>query len=253
MTYTVKQLAEISGVSVRTLHWYDQKGLLNPPYRGHNGYRYYEEEQLLILQQILFFRELGFTLKDIQRYLAQRDFDKVKALQAHKKVLTEAIDRKSRLLITIDETILHLKGEKTMQDKELYYGFDISRQKEYEQYLVKEYGTKAEELLKQSHKRAAKWGTSEWDAVKQTGDRILKELADAINADLPLESDEVQTIIHSHYMLQNKFNDLTKEIYIALTDLYAQHPDFKKFFDVYHPKMIEYLSKAMRYYAEKNL
>ena len=253
MAYTVKQLAKISGVSVRTLHWYDEKGLLKPSYHGSNGYRYYEEEQLLMLQQILFFRELGFNLNDIQKLLSQDDFDKVRALQSHKQVLTEEINRKSNLITTIDKTISHLRGKETMQDNELYYGFDKARQKEYEQYLVKEYGSKAEDLLKQSHKRTAKWDKDEWDDVKSTGDQIHKELTDAINSNLSPESDEVQKIIHRHYELQNRFYDLTKEVYIGLTDLYAQHPDFKKFFDVYHPKMIEYIGKAMRHYAEKNL
>jgi DNA-binding transcriptional MerR regulator len=69
MSYRVKGLAELSGVTIRTLRWYDTIGLLKPAYHGANGYRYYEEEQLLRLQQILFFRELGFSLKDIQKIL----------------------------------------------------------------------------------------------------------------------------------------------------------------------------------------
>jgi DNA-binding transcriptional MerR regulator len=128
MAYTVKQLAKMSGVSVRTLHWYDEKGLLKPSYHGANAYRYYEEEQLLMLQQILFFRELGFNLNDIQKLLSQDDFDKVRALQSHKQVLTEEINRKSNLITTIDKTISHLRGKQTMQDNELYHGFDKARQ-----------------------------------------------------------------------------------------------------------------------------
>jgi DNA-binding transcriptional MerR regulator len=87
MAYTVAKLAQISGVSIRTLHWYDEVGLLKPAYYGSNGYRYYEEEQLLILQQILFFRELGFELKQIQRVLGRSDFDKRVALSSHREVL----------------------------------------------------------------------------------------------------------------------------------------------------------------------
>lgn len=67
------------------------------------------------------------------------------------------------------------------------------------------------------------------------------------------ESDEVQAIIHRHYNLYGQFYDMTKQIYMELPSLYAEHPDFKKFFDVYHPRMIEFLGKAMRFYAEKNL
>ena len=253
MAYTVKQLAKLSNVSVRTLHWYDEKGLLRPSYHSTKGYRYYEEEQLFLLQQILFFRELGFPLNDIKKLLSQDDFDKIKALQSHKQILTKEIHRKKNLMLTIDKTILHLRGKQTMQDKELYHGFDQAKQKEYESYLVKTYGTKAEDLLRQSHIKTAKWDKTKWDDVKRMGDQIYKELADAIKANLASESEEVQKIISCHYELQNRFYDLSKNVYIGLADLYMQHPDFKKFFDAYHPKMIAYIGKAIRHYADKHL
>jgi len=253
MAYTVKQLARISGVSVRTLHWYDEIGLLTPAFYGANGYRYYEEKQMLTLQQILFFRELGFNLNDIQKLLSQSDFDNIEALYAHRKILEKEIDRKKHLITTIDKTILHLRGEQTMSDKELYYGFDSARQKEYEQYLVKYHGTAAEDLLFESKKRTAKWDKDEWDDVKNQGDAIHKELAKAIEQGLKPDSDEVQAIIQRHYQMVERFYDASKKVYIGLTELYAQHPDFKKFFDVYHPKMIEFIGEAMRFYANKNL
>lgn len=87
MAYTGKKLGDLSGVSVRTWHFYDQIMLLKPAYVGDNGYRYYEEEQLLMLQQILFFRKLGFELKQVQKILNQPDFDKVQAFISHKKAL----------------------------------------------------------------------------------------------------------------------------------------------------------------------
>src|SRR6476469_6413106 len=83
MAYTVKQVSKLSGVSVRALHFYDQTGLLKPARYGANGYRFYEEPQLLVLQQILFYRELGFELKQIQRILGRADFEKVAALRSH--------------------------------------------------------------------------------------------------------------------------------------------------------------------------
>src|SRR5215813_12307595 len=87
MAYTVKNLARMSGVSVRTLHFYDEVGLLKPAYLGANGYRFYEESQLLTLQQILFYRELGFELKQIKKILERPGFDRIAALQSHRQVL----------------------------------------------------------------------------------------------------------------------------------------------------------------------
>src|SRR5207253_794888 len=89
MAYTVKEVAAMSGVSVRTLHFYDETGLLKPAYYGANGCRFYEEPQLLMLQQILFYRELGFELKQIERIVGRANVEKVAALQWHRKVLQE--------------------------------------------------------------------------------------------------------------------------------------------------------------------
>ena len=124
MAYTVKEVAAMSGVSVRTLHFYDETGLLNPAYLGANGYRFYEEPQLLKLQQILFYRELGFELKQIKRILGRRDFEIVAALQSHRKVLEKNFTRTRTLIETIDKTIKHLKGRK-MKSEEMFIGFSI--------------------------------------------------------------------------------------------------------------------------------
>src|SRR3954451_4128919 len=98
MAYTVKQVAAMSGVSVRTLHFYDESGLLKPAYYGANGYRFYEEPQLLTLQPILFYRELGFELKRIGQVLGRARFEKVAALQSHRKVMEKNLAQSRRLL-----------------------------------------------------------------------------------------------------------------------------------------------------------
>src|SRR5882757_7946808 len=126
MAYTVKKVAAMSGVSVRTLHFYDETGLLKPAYLGANGYRFYEEPQLLTLQQILFYRELGFELKQIKRILGRADFEKVAALQSHRKVLQKNLARTRRLIETIDKTIQHLKGKKKMKSEEMFVGFSVA-------------------------------------------------------------------------------------------------------------------------------
>ena len=125
MPYTVKQVAGMSGVSVRTLHFYDETGLLKPARQATNGYRYYEEPQLLRLQQILFYRELGFELKEIRNALDRPEFENVNALQAHREVLEENIERTRALIDTIDNTLRHLKGAATMKNEEMFKGFSI--------------------------------------------------------------------------------------------------------------------------------
>lgn len=126
MAYTVKKLAKLSGISIRTLRFYDAIGLLKPAFYGDNNYRYYQEEQILMLQQILFYRELGFSLHDIQRIISSDDFNKIDALISHKQILEQSLDRTKKLIKTIDQTILHLKGKIIMREEELFAGFHIN-------------------------------------------------------------------------------------------------------------------------------
>jgi DNA-binding transcriptional MerR regulator/quercetin dioxygenase-like cupin family protein len=130
MAYTVKQVAALSGVSVRTLHFYDETGLLKPAYVGTNGYRFYEEPQLLTLQQILFYRELGLELKQIKQVLGRAEFERVAALQSHRQVLEEKLTQTRSLLGTIDKTIAHLKGRKKMTTEEMFVGFSVAAGKD---------------------------------------------------------------------------------------------------------------------------
>ena len=142
MAYTVKQVAEMSGVSVRTLHFYDEMALLKPAYTKANGYRVYKEKQLLMLQQILFYRELGFELKRIKEILNQRKFEKVAALQSHREVLETSAKRTRKLIETIDKTIGHLKGTKKMKSEELFEGFSVGAGKDRFDEGFNRYGTK---------------------------------------------------------------------------------------------------------------
>jgi len=141
MAYTVKQLAVMSGVTVRTLHFYDEMALLKPAYTKANGYRIYEEPQLLMLQQILFYRELGFELKRINEILSQRQFGKIAALKSHRRVLEKNVTRTRTLIETIDKTISHLKGAKKMKSEELFMGFSIGAGKDRFNDGFNRYGT----------------------------------------------------------------------------------------------------------------
>ena len=112
MEYTVKQLADLAGVSPRTLHYYDQIDLLSPSKVEDNGYRNYDLSALQRLQQILFYREMGLSLKDIKTLLDTPDFDVLAALQAHKRELEKKAGRIFELLDTVDNTIGVTKSNK---------------------------------------------------------------------------------------------------------------------------------------------
>src|SRR5262245_21202926 len=192
MAYTVKQVAKMSGVSVRTLHFYDETGLLKPAYVGANGYRFYEEAQLLTLQQILFYRELGFELKKIQRILRQPDFDRIAALESHQKALRKNVAHTRKLIRTIDKTIQHLKGTKKMKSRELFVGFDPEQQAKHEKYLVERYGEGMKEGIAQSKLRVKDWGKSDWEKSGAAFDGICRDLVAAMGRGQSADSPIVQ-------------------------------------------------------------
>lgn len=249
MSYTVRKLSKLSGVSVRTLHWYDEIELLKPAYYGGNGYRYYEEEQLLVLQQILFFRELGFPLKDIQKVLVSDDFDKIRALYAHRNILEEDLGRVSNLLQTLDKTINHLKGNQKMKDKELYKGFDAGKKKGYETFLASYQGTLAEEIVCESKQTAENRDDAELQRLDREGHEIYKAVALCMDKELVPKSDEVQKLIHKHYKMTERVHEVNKDVYLSLAQMYCEHPDFTKWFDKHYPGLAPFIAEAMRVYS----
>ncbi len=142
-SYTVHQLAELAGVSVRTLHHYDQIGLLAPSRRSNAGYRLYHEPELLRLQQIPFYKELDLPLAEIKEILSQAGFDPVQALRDHRRKLQERGEQIVQLLQTIDKTIMKLtEANMELTDAELYEGFSQEQIERYQREVRELYDPK---------------------------------------------------------------------------------------------------------------
>lgn len=252
MAYTVKKLSELSGVTIRTLHFYEEIGLLKPAYHGSNGYRYYEEKELLQRQQILFFKELGFSLKQIQKVLGRDDFDQLSALYSHRKSLNQEWEKIGLLLKTIDKTIKHLKGKKKMKDKEIFDGFNIglvTKAKGGESYFA------AEAIVLKSVKdpNIEQRGKTFQENITKTAHAIFKDLVYCIERGLDPASDEVQRIIKKHHTFAEKIHNASQEVYKAMAQLYQEHPEFRKQLDPFHPQLAEFMAQAMKIFADQNL
>jgi len=248
MVYTVKKLSEMSGVTVRTLHFYEEAGLLKPAYYGANGYRYYEEKELLQLQQILFFKELGFTLKQISKVLDKSDFDQLAALHAHKKALSHEWEKIGCLLQTIDKTIKHLKGKKKMLAREFFEGFcTIKKASQDQSYFA------AEEIVLQNLKEQPAISDSERLQIAKNGNQIYGKITDCLENRLSASSKEVQKLIKKHCEHTGKFHEISKEVYKGLAKLYSQHPEFRKQLDPIHPDLANFMTEAMILFADNNL
>lgn len=199
-TFTVKKLAEISGVSVRTLHYYDQIGLLRPTIRTEKLYRLYGNNELLRLQQILFFREMDFPLKDIIDILDEPGYNLSEALIHHRSALLKRKKRLSALIRTIDKTITNLiKGEVMKNPEELYNGFPEEIGTTCKKEAIERYG---EAAIRQSEKELMKLGKPGFEALLQEAGAIYNELYELRNNDP--EEDKVQQYIARHYEVIRK-------------------------------------------------
>lgn len=247
--YTVQQVATLAGVSVRTLHHYDQIKLLQPSSRTAAGYRLYGEADLLRLQQILFFRELDFPLQDIQRILDRPGFDQVQALEGHRRMLQERMERLALLINTVDKTIQRLEEDNTMlTDAELYEGFSQEQIERYKREAREQYDPK---LVEESDRRARKMSKAQWQAVGAEGQAVSIRMAELMDRD-PGDPEVQQTIARHHAWIEN-FYPCSAEIYRGLGQLYVEHPEFRAFYEAYAPNLADFMQAAMVIYADRTL
>jgi DNA-binding transcriptional MerR regulator len=243
-TYTIKKLAEFAGVSVRTLHYYDEIGLLKPEYRQANGYRYYGDAAITQLQQIMFFRELDFGLNEIKRIMSRPDFNLLEALEGHRVLLTKKAERLSELLKTVDLTIKKMKGETEMSIKEYYQGFSDEQIEEYRKEVRERWG---EDALKDSEARALKMGKEKFAALQAEGGVIFKTIAD--NMAKGFNSPFIQKQVALWRQWLENFSHYSDEAALGLGRAYSQDKRFAKFFKNIHQDLPEFLTKAVEYWG----
>jgi DNA-binding transcriptional MerR regulator len=242
----------MSGVSVRTLHYYDEVGLLKPASRAANNYRFYDEAQLLTLQQILFYRELGFELKQIKQLLGRGDFDRIAALESHRNVLSKELSRTQKLIVTIDKTIAHLKGTKKMKTEELFEGFSPEQQAKHEEYLINRFGGEMKEQIAVSKQKVKDWTRADWEKSGKTFDKICKDFVSLMERQRPADSKETQEVIRRHHEWISQFWKPTAESYAGHSQSIVDS-ELRKAYEAYHPKLPEFVAAAIKCYAEQEL
>ena len=256
---TVKQLAAISGVTVRTLHHYDELGLLKPAAVGANGYRYYGRDELRRLQRILFHRELGVPLSEIAELLELDGENQIDVLRQHREKLQAERERYGVLIETIDRTIADLKGEKVVANADLYKGFSAEKQAGYEAWLVERYGEPMRTGIARSKSDWASLSPTDQKAGFETLGKELQEveaaLAGALRNGLAPSSPGVELLIARHraWMAAMWRRPCSPERYAGLADLYLAHPDFVARYESIETGFTDYLTTAMRLHAVKHI
>lgn len=247
MKMRVKEVADLVGISVRTLHHYDEIGLLSPEETTESGYRLYSEENLELLQQILFFKELGFPLKKIKEIINRPSFDRQEALLLQRKMLIEKRRRLDKMIATIDKTIQHMKGEIEMTIKEKFEGFDFSHNP-YEQEARERWG---DEAVDKANAKIGSMSKEEQAAMVNKMNSIYQKLA-SLRHGSP-ESEEAQAAIKEWYdFLNNYFSSYSIEAFKGLGQMYVDDVRFTKNIDQFGEGLAQFMRDAMAVFADKN-
>ncbi|WP_426669736.1 MerR family transcriptional regulator [Mucilaginibacter sp. McL0603] len=254
INYSVKQIARLAGVSVRTLHLYDKIGLLKPSLRTRAGYRQYGEAELFRLQQILFYRELDIPLKEIAEILNDPQFDLIKALSGHKQSLISRRDRLNTLLKTIDKTIINIKNKTMNNVEELYEGLPKEQAAVWRKEAIEKWG---EDVVLRSETGLLEMGKLDLEQLKTDQKNIVQKLK-SLSGKNP-ESDEVQEQIALHYANIRSFwgvsdpTDLKAETYKGLAELYAADERYTIINGKSDPDYAAFMHKGMFYFADNRL
>ena len=242
MKMQIKEFAELTGVSVRTLHYYDEIGLLKPCYVDeHTGYRFYDKNSLLRMQEILFYRELDFPLKSIGEILSSESYDKKKALSGQKKLLILKKERLDRLISAIDNAV---KGENVMD------AFDNSEFENYKAEAQEKWGNT--DAYKEYADKTKNYSKNNWQSMTDGLNDILAEFSVCMKNGNEPDSDEAQSLVK---MLQNHITETcyncTNDILAGLGQMYVLDERFKNNIDKNGDGTAEFISNAIEIYCKK--
>lgn len=247
MRYSIKQLATLSGITVRALHHYDAIGLLTPQINPSNGYRVYGEGELRRLQQVLFFRELEFPLEDIKRIMASPTFEADQALQEQKKLLTLKKERLENLIQTIDKT---LEGGDHMSNDAKFSAFNDPTYQKHKDEAKARWGST--EAYKQSMERVGKMSKAQLDQVRDEGEAIARKTAELMESGAAFDSPEVQEQVDLFYKHLSHFYDPSYELFRGLGQMYVDDPRFTEVYENRAKGFAVFMRDAMAFYADQH-
>ena len=241
----INEVVKLTGVSARTLQYYDEIGLLIPQ-KLDNGYRDYTEENLEKLQKILFYRFLKFKLNDIKKLL-EGDFDNLKILEQQRELILREKEKFEVILHNIEKTISNYKGEQTMTIEEKFNGFKKEDLNKYENQAVEKYG---KDTIEESKKRQS--GREE--IVTEEFNEVFRSMAKFKDENVDVAEKEVQSKVEDLYNNMNEYAfDCSIEVFSYIGKGYVHNPEFKKNIDKFGEGVAEYTSKAIEKYCSDRL
>lgn len=254
MEYTVQKLAKLAGVSTRTLRYYDEIGLLKPERITSAGYRIYGQTQVDLLQHILFYRELEFSLEDIQSILSNPQFDEKSALIAHQERLMAKKMQLETLIQTVTQTIALKEGRTHMTDKEKFNGFKSEKlaknEAQYGAEIREKYG---EEVVKKSNEKFMNMTEAQYAEVtalqNEFHDKIKAAyLANEPKGDVAMEAADLHRRWLCYFWPEGTYS---KESHMGLAQMYVDDERFTAHYDAIEPGLAVFLKEVIDYYCQQ--
>ena len=248
LMYSIRELPEIAGVSARPLRYYDQIGLLKPAYTNEAGYRFYGEQEINMLQQILFYRERGMDLKSIRKILYDEEFDLAGALEEHLGDLEQQKNRIDLLIDLVQRSIRSMKGEVDMSDAEKFQAFKENAVKQHEDMYGAEARRKyGDEEVDEAQRKVLNMMEEEYERLENLGKEIRERLKEAVLADVSPDSEEAGRIVMLHKeWLGMTWKKYTEEAHKAMANLYISDERFQAYYDREVPGCAAFLEQAIR-------
>ena len=250
MDYSVGQVARLAKVTVRTLHHYDEVGLLSPGGRTPSGYRRYDEADLDRLQQILFYRELGFSLDDIAAVLDDPGTTPSEHLRRQHRLLTDRIARLQEMAAAVEKAMEARKMGINLTPEEKFEIFGENYSEDYETEAEQRWG--GTDAWKQSQQRAAQYSKEDWIRIKAQQDDLNRRLAEAMAAGVTPDSEQAMALAEEHRrQIADQFYDCPHTLHRCLGEMYVSDPRFTETYDKIRPGLAQWLRDAILANADR--
>ena len=245
MKYQIKEFAKLTDVSVRTLHYYDETGLLKPAFVDEqNGYRFYDENSLARMQEILFYRELDFPLKDILKILSSPDYDRKKALEAQKELMILKKNRIEKLISALDDAVKGVKINMKVFDNSEFE----EKREEYACEAKEKWGNT--EAYSEFEKKTGSFSTDDIRSLAAGIDEVMAEFAECMKNGSAPDSAEAKDLVRKlqNYITETSYT-CTDEILAGLGQMYTADERFRKNIDRHGEGTAQFISDAIDKYC----
>ena len=239
---TVSEVARLAGVTVRTLHHYDEIGLLRPSGRSETGYRLYGPADLARLHEILFWRELGFSLEEIEGLVDGPGHDRGAALRRQRELLYRRAERAEALIKAVEDALAAHEGGITMSDEEMFEVFGEFDPKEYEQEVEERWSGP---LLDESRRRTGRYRKEEWQAMGAEGEEIAVAFGELLRRGALADGPAATSLAERHRRhIDRWFYPCSSEVHTGLGQMYVADPRFMAYWEKYEPGLARFVCDA---------